>query len=330
MKNESKLRLLSILSILNEESDEEHPLTTQDLINKLKNEYEIPAHRTTVGNDIDILIQFGHDIVKVESTSNKYYVASRTFDAKDIKLMIDAIQSAKFISNDKADEMSERIPELLCSKPARKDLKRNIISEGRMLYDASKLLSVIDVINEAINTRRKISFKYFCYTVDSEIAYKNQGCPYRLSPFSIVWNGEFFYLVGESDKHERTIAFRVDRIADLPTILNEESDDMPDELDIEVILKSSFSMYNSKIQEVTLLCDRSAMDAVFDRFGMDVRTMSNGTDKAKIRVNAAISPVFFSWVFGHGGKIEIVGPRDVKLKYREMVSEALAELNKDK
>lgn len=323
MQNESKFRLLSILSVLTEESDEDHPLTTQQIINKLNKDYNIPAHRTTVGNDIDILMKFGYDICKVESTSNKYFMASRQLEMPEIKIILDAVTAAKFITEKKSKELTDKILTNLCSSCSREQLKRNLIVEGRVKTANHKLFYVVDSINQAINKGCKIAFKYCRYDDNKELAYKNNGRPYVFSPYSLVWSGDFYYVVGYSDKHSRLVSFRVDRFAEVPELLyNEEAVPAPEDFRLEEMIRSSFSMYNSAKSDVILQCTRDVMDAVLEKFGMDIDMVPYGADKFRFKVNVSVSHIFFSWVFGFGGKVEILGPADVKAKYKEMVLNA--------
>lgn len=319
MKNESKFRLLSILEILTEDSDKDNQLTTQQIITKLAKEYNIPAHRTTVGNDIDILIQFGYDICRIESTSNKYYLASRKFEPAEVKMLIYAVAASKFISEERSDELISKLLEGLASKKERMAIKKHLISEGKAEVKNDLLFESVDVINDAINKGNKISFKCFKFDEHKQIVLKNQGRPYVFSPYSLVWNGEFFYTVGYSDKHEQIVSIRVDRLAEAPLSLKDSSVPKPDGFDLEKMIKAGFNMYANTAEDVILECSADAMDSIIERFGVDVQTNVMGVNRVRVKAHVPVDKVFFSWIFGFAGKVEIISPTSVKNKYRDMV-----------
>lgn len=306
-----------------DDSDENHPLSTQQIINKLSKDYNIPAHRTTVGNDIEILMKFGYDICKVESTSNKYFMASRQLETAELKIILDAIIASKFIPESRSAQLVDKILSTLCSSCSRDEMKRNLMVEGRIKTENKSLFYVVDTINTAINKNRKISFKYCRYDKNKEKSYKNNGRAYVFSPYSLVWSGDFYYVVGHSDKHSRLVSFRVDRIAEVPDILwSEEAVPAPADFRLEEMVKSSFSMYHSDYCDVILQCTSDVMDAVIERFGLDVDTTPFGEDKFRFKTTVAVSHVFFSWVFGFEGKVEIVGPPIIKQQYKDIVLNA--------
>ena len=324
--NDAKLRPLYLGKILYEMTDEDHFLTTAQLIQILDEQYGIKAHRQTIKGEIELLQRFGMDIQETKSTQNRYNLVSRQFEVAELKLLIDAVESAKFITKKKSTELVSKLSALAgnnCSVA----LKRNVSAEGKIKAGNEKIYLIIDTINEAINSRKKISFQYFQYNVRKEQKLKRNGDPFVFTPLHLVWNGDYYYVVGVYEYKQRLGSFRIDRIASSPTILDEEATPAPDGFDIDEYINTTFRMYNSNHCDVELICDNSVMDSIIDRFGADVTTYANDMTSFRAIVNVATSHIFYSWVFGFGGLVKIKGPQEVKEAYAEMVKTAADELS---
>ena len=218
---ETKPRILYLKKILEERTDEEHPLSTTQLINILNDEYGISAHRTTVTKDIAALQEFGMDIVTIHSTQSKYFVASRKFELPELKLLIDAVESSKFITKKKSETLIEKIHTMTSPGQVAK-LKRNNYVVNRIKPDNEQIYYIIDAINDAINAGKQISFQYYDYTGLKKKVLKNKGEVYKLSPYKLLWCGDYYYVLGYSEKKSKVINFRVDRIASKPEILDKD------------------------------------------------------------------------------------------------------------
>ena len=221
MDNEAKLRPLYLAKILYEKTDEDHYLTTAQLMQILEDKYGIRSHRQTIKSEIELLRQAGLEIEEVKSTQNRYNVFGRKFDLPELKLLIDAVESSKFITQAKSKELVSKLTSLT-SEHIAESIKRNITCEGRIKPDNERIYIIVDAINQAINENKKISFQYFNYNVRKEKKLKRDGEPYTLTPLHLIWNGDYYYLVGVYDYEQRLGSFRVDRIAKCPTILSEE------------------------------------------------------------------------------------------------------------
>ena len=325
MDNDAKLRPLCLAKILYEMTDEDHYLTTAQLIQILEEKYGIKSHRQTIKAEIELLKQFGLEIEEVKSTQNRYNLYGRTFDAPELKLLIDAVESSKFITASKSKELVKKIS-TLASEQVAATLTRNVSCEGRIKPGNERIYLIVDTINEAINSNRKISFQYFQYNVRKEQKLKHNGEPYVITPLHLIWNGDYYYMVGVYDYKQRIGNFRVDRIAKCPTILKEEGTPAPLDFDIDDYINTTFRMFNSEHAEVELICDNEVMDSIIDRFGADVTTYANDMTSFRAVVNVAINHVFYSWVFGFGGKVKIKGPEDVRKKYMEMPLSAVSNI----
>ena len=326
MDNESKLRLLYIERML-QNTDEQHPLTNAEMMKQLEDKHGITTHRTTVPADIELLIKAGMEIEVVDTKPKKYYLNdyARTFSLPELKMLVDAVASSKFITKGKSDELVGKIS-TLATPTDLPSLKRNLWPEGRIRQENESIYYSIEVINRAINEGRKISFQYFQYDVRKEPKLKHGGEPYKFSPYALVWNGDYYYAVGFSDKHGNIGNFRIDRIARIPHMLEETATPMPDGFDIAEYTNGMFHMYNSNRQDVELICDNDVMDAIIGKFGVNVTTLANDMTSFKLEVNVAVNHVFFSWIFGFGGKVRIKGPENVLDQYKDMVRQAFTSL----
>ena len=325
MDNEAKLRPLYLAKILYERTDEDHYLTTAQLMAILEDEYGIKSYRQTIKSDIDILMKFGIEIEEVKSTQNRYNMYGRKFDQAELKLLIDAVESSKFITQSKSDALVEKITGLTSQYRAQ-ELNRNISVERRIRPENEKIYLIVEAINEAINKGKKISFECFKYNVKKEKKLKREE-PYVITPLHLIWNGDYYYMIGVYDYKNRLGTFRVDRINKIPKILKEDGILPPEDFDLNKYLNTTFRMFNSEHEEVELICTNDLMDAVIDRFGEDVVTYAYDMESFRVIVNVAISHVFYSWLFGFGGKVKIKEPAHIKEEYRNMLINAMEEFN---
>lgn len=321
MDIDAKLRPIFLMDILKERTDEDHYLTTSQLCAILKNEYGIETHRTTIKSDIEMLQQAGIGIQAVRSTQNQYNFIDRDFDIAELKLLIDAVQSAKFITKTKSDQLVTKLTALAGTNKAR-ELKRNLVVDGRNKLENEQILLIVDAINDAINQRRKIRFQKVEYNVKKERVLHHDGETYIFSPYSLVWDGDFYYVIGYSDKYQSIGSHRVDRINQRPEILNESIVPAPLGFDVNKYINTTFRMYNAPRREVELVCDNGVMDAIIDRFGPDVETYACDQQNFRVIAEVAVGTVFFNWIFGFGGKVRIKAPKDVKELYKKQVQKA--------
>ena len=315
MENSSKLRTLYILRVLEEYTDENHHLTTTEIVHILEDKYGITTHRTTIHTDIKILCDYGIDIITVKSSQNKYYIGSRNLELPEIKLLIDAVQSSKFITAKKSNALVQKLT-AMTSKYQAKNLNRNIVVDKRIKPNNEKIYYIVDALNDAINQKKKVSFYYFDFLPNKKKHIKNDGEPYIISPYSLAWNGDYYYLIGYSDEREKTLVFRVDRIDKKPAILDEKITEAPKDLDLAEYTNQVFQMYDGEERTVELKCDNELMKNIIDRFGEKVDVIGNDEDTFTVSVTVDVSATFFGWVLGFGGGIKIAAPEDVKEDYK--------------
>jgi len=308
--------------VLEKYSDEEHPITTVQIIDMLEKEYGVKVHRTTVGKDINDLIDMGIDIQCQRSTQNRYFMGSRYFELPELKLLVDAVASSKFITEKKSYELISKLG-AFASIYQQDEIKRNIRTETRVKPHNERSFYIVDAINSAINKNKKIKFTYYDYNINKEKVLRNDGKPYVFSPYSLVWNGDYYYVVGFSDKHEKIGSFRVDRIESTPEILHDMAVPMPDNFNISDFTKAVFQMYDEERAVVELKCTSDMMKIIIDRFGEDIETTTIDEEHFKVTVRVSLSPNFFGWIFGFGEKIQIISPQSVVFKYINLLNNTL-------
>jgi predicted DNA-binding transcriptional regulator YafY len=324
-----KLRPFYLAQILYERTDEDHSLSTAELMEILENEYGIKTHRQRIPADVEVLRSFGMEIQEIMSSQKRYNLISREYDIAEIKLLIDAVESSKFITKKKSEELVAKLSKMAGRNQA-ENLRRNIAAEDRIKYDNESIYLIIDGINEAINAGKQISFLYFKYDVRKEPKLRNEGKPWIFSPHKLVWNGDFYYMVGVFDNGKRVGTFRVDRIMRRPDILEVDALPFPADFDFDKYLQTSFRMYGTKFTTVDLICKNDVMDAILDKFGKDVTTYAYDMENFRAEVDVVPSSVFYSWVFGFGGDVVINGPANIKEEYRQMVQKVADSLQTER
>ena len=320
-KEEGKIRLLRMLELLQTESDEQHPISTPEAIRLLKERWGMEAYRITILRDVEALIAAGYDVRIIHARQNRYYLASRTFEQAELKLLIDAVASSKFITASKSKALTDKLAAMANVHQAG-DLKRNISLADRIKPKNEHIYEYIDVINRAINEKRKISFLYFTYNATKRKCPKNTGKPYIFSPYTLTWNGDCYYMVGWSDKHEKVATFRVDRIGKTPEILKCAAVKKPKGWSIADFSEKAFQLFDGERTTVELLCHEDAMNSVIDHFGEQTKTKSVDDTHFLLTVEISLSPTFFAWVFQFGGKVKIKGPAEAVEQYHVMIAKS--------
>lgn len=324
MENGTKLRLLYLYQYLLENTSPERPQSTVELMRILKEKYGITVSRNTICNDLLLLRESELHIEYVESTQNKYYYDGQIFEVPELKILIDAVSSSKFITEQKSEAL---INKLLTQVPIHSavKLRRHIYASDRVKSDNERGYYIVDAINEAIDTRHKISFCYTDFDVNKNRYVTNEGKPYTVSPYTLMWDGDYYYLRGYCDERQAMRTFRLDRIEKQPDVLRDAALPKPENYSIAEYSKSVFRMFDTdEPVEVTLLCSASNMKVIIDNFGMDVDTTPIDNEHFQVRVKVCTSPTFYRWVFGFGRSIKILGPDKVIEEYKDMCKETLA------
>lgn len=314
------LRQLHILQYLYEQTDEEHPATTADIIAYLSSK-GISVHRQTVAEDIGQLTAFGLDIITERSRQNRYFYGARLFELAELKMMVDAIQAARFITPKKSKKLIKKLSALTDVHQAA-ELDRQLFLSGVAKATNERILYTVNTIYEAISTRRKLRFKYYEYTSEKKKVFKHKGKIYAFSPYDLVWHNDTYYVFGWSESHGKVIKFRVDRIHQ-PQLTGVEDHPKPEDYDLPAYIKRTFSMYEDDDCTVELLCENRLMKSIVDRFGEDVQVRQADSEHFIATVEVSVSPTFFSWVFTFAGEIKILSPKSVADRYIEQLTDAL-------
>lgn len=307
-KDLMKKRLLLLQKYFVERTDELHQTDTFTLMKFLEDQ-NIPTNRKTLRADIKTLVESGMDIVTVASKPNKYFLGERNFELPELKLLVDAVASSRFITEKKSKALIQKLSDM-ASISQQEELKRNIYPSSRAKSTNESSFYVVDTINEAINRHKKIAFRYFEYDVDKKKVFRHHGGFYEMSPYALIWNEDFYYVLGYSEYYEKVVTFRVDRIRDAK-VLDERAKGKPKGFKVEDYAKKTFEMYDGEEEKVRLLCDAGFMKYVVDRFGENVKTArsKDNPDAFIATVEIALSPTFYAWIFQFGGEIKILSPK---------------------
>ena len=323
----NKSRVLHLLRYLHTDSDEQHDISTKEIIDLFAGTEE-KCNRVTVSNDIATLRNEGYDVRTIVSKGNSYYLGDRELGSEEIKILIDAVSASHFIPSKQSRDLIEKL------KGFESKYKADEYTRHLYFADSTKTTNkgafyLVDKINDAINSRRKVSFQYYQYTPGKTRRLRDHGKTYVNSPYCMVYTNEHYYLVGWSDEHEKVVQFRIDRMKDLE--ITDETSKSTRGFHIDKYVNENFSMYSGDNINVTLECDNDMMDAIIDRFGEKVRT-SASPDGNYFTVEATVgdSPTFYAWVFQFGGKIRITGPEEAVESYAKMIKNARKKRRKVK
>lgn len=310
-KGNQKLKILYLMKMFMEQTDEDHSISISDMIHELER-YDIPAERKSIYADIETLKTFGLDINVRKSRSTEYHLASREFELPELKLLVDAVQCSKFVTHKKSHELIKKI-ESLTSKKQAQTLQRQVYVANRAKSINENIYYNVDKLHMAIAENRKVSFKYFDYTVDKEKSYRKDGERYYISPYSLSWDDENYYLIAYYEKHDNFVHYRVDRMSDIH-ILDEVREALKDETQFNVAeySKKTFNMFNGVDEVVRLEFDNDLVNQVLDRFGADINIEKVSDSSFCIRTMVKVSSTFFSWVAQYGSKIRIVSPENTR------------------
>lgn len=312
-----KAKLLKILDILRRESDENHPISTKTLIDKLFEE-GIECERKTLYDDIETLNECGYEIMTVKSKTNFYYIEDRDFSTAELKILLDAVEAARFITKKKTEQLSEKLA-YMAGKHKAEVLKSNILTlNGK--HTNERIYYNVDTINEAIDEKKQISFKYFDYDLKLKRVYRKEGESYITTPIAMLFSEDNYYLITYSDKYDRLVHYRVDKmdgveVVDLPATKLDTK-----RFNLKKYGKSVFEMYSGKMKNITLRCHISLIDVIIDRFGQDVIMNKAEEDTFTVCVPVEVSPTFYSWLFTFGDKMKVLSPMDVVSEVKQRLS----------
>ena len=313
-----KQKLLLILSYLQENTDEKHVVTTAQLAEYLERN-GITAERKSIYSDINTLIDMGYDIITRKGKDGGYALVSRDFELAELKLLVDAVQSSKFISEKKSNKLIKKI-EKLTSRHEGHKLQRQVFVANRVKTDNESVFYNIDGIHEGIAAKQVISFVYSEWNLKKQLVPKNDGKRYVVKPLLLVWDDENYYLVAKDAQTDVTKHFRVDKMTDI-VVENEKFVDSETDATPAQYSKEHFAMFSGEDEVVTVRFDRKLIGVVIDRFGKDVSIIPKSDDYFDARLKVKVSKQFYGWLTGFGQSVQIISPEYVVEEYKQLVKE---------
>ena len=317
-----KLKIFYILDYLEKNSHQDHPVRAAELLNMLQRQHNIVCDRKTVYSDIAALQDYGVDIVSIPGKNGGYYIASRNFELPELKLLINAVQSSKYLTEKKSRELIEK----LCTECSVYDaqlMRRDVLVSGRVKSMNETIYYNVDTIQEAIGENRQITFRYFDWGIDGKRRYRAKH--YQASPYGLCQDNENCYLLAHSPRYGVT-SYRVDRMSNIE--MTEEARTPCPELTGKALTEHAnrlFQMFAGDATTVKLRFHRELTNVVMDRFGRDTMLIPDGEDHFVFTVKVAVSPMFLSWVIGFGQKAKILHPQSVIDECRELCRQAMEQ-----
>lgn len=312
-----KLKMLYLVKILSEETDDEHSLTTQDIITKLA-KYDVNAERKALYRDFEELKAFGLDIISEQIGRNVYYhLGHRDFELPELKLLVDSVQSAKFITEKKSKDLIKKL-EALVSKYEAKHLQRQVVISGRVKTMNESVYYNVDAIHEAISSDKQIRFQYFQWTVKKKMELRKDGAWYVLSPWGLMWDDEYYYMLAYDAEDEMIKHYRVDKMLNIDIVdCKREGQKAFKSFDMPRYSKSLFGMFSGEQTSVTLEGTNDMAGVLIDRFGKDIMLHPIDEEHFSAIVEVAISKQFLGWVIALGENIKITAPTAVVEQMQE-------------
>ena len=329
-ENSRKIKLLKIWEILCQETDEKHPMSTKTIIAKLK-EQGIEVDRKILYTDIDLLNANGYEIMCNRAQSNNYYVMDRSFDTVEVRILMDAIQAAAFVTEKKTEVLLDKVASLAGSKRG-EVLKIKITKFSTVKSANENIYYTIDTIVEAKEENKKISFNYFDYGLKREkIFRKDKNNPsvdkiYVVNPVETVYNNDQYYLICYDDKHKNFTNYRIDRM-DNVKVLDEEISyyEWLNGKDISKYKRQQFSMYSGEVRNVTFLIDKGLIDVIYDKFGSQINISEDSSGMLKCTAEVQVGAMFIAWLCSFGKRLKVVSPPTVINKVKEHLSDTIEQ-----
>lgn len=318
-----KLKILYIAKMLEENTDEEHSLSTAAIIDRLK-AHGIEAERKSIYADIENLQNFGMDILKRRSEPQGYYIASRDFELPELKLLVDTVQSSKFITEKKSRSLIGKIEKLTSNHEAKK-LQSQVVVSNRIKTMNESIYYNVDKIHSAISEDVKIRYRYCEWTLDKELKPKKDGAFYTVSPWVLTWDDENYYMIAYDDETQTIRHYRVDKMMNI-TLTDSRRDGKKElrQTDVAAYARRTFGMFGGEETELEILFDKSLIGVVIDRFGKDTIIHKQNKDSFIARLRVNISTQFYGWLTALGDCAKIVSPKPEADKYTQYIDKILS------
>lgn len=314
--SQQKSKLLLIARFLMESSDEEHPQPMSQILACLSRQ-GIEAERKSVYDDLDTLKQFGLDINNIRGTGGGYYIGQRPFELAELKLLVDAVQASRFITERKTAQLIRKLS-ALASRHQAAQLRRQLYGAGRVKSMNESILYNVDALHQTIAGGHQAEFRYFDYTVDKKRRFRRDGGCYRVSPYALIWDNRRYYLLAWDEEAQAMKHYRVDRMVDIrETEEPRQGQEAFARLDMSRYAEQTFDMFGGEQALVTLECDDSMAGVIIDRFGKDTMIIGSRPGCFTVDVRVTVSPHFYGWVCSLDGGCRILGPEAVRQGMKE-------------
>ena len=320
-----KTKLLHLARMLLRQTDEDHPLTVPQIIEGLARQ-DVKAERKSIYDDLDALRLFGLDVQSRKGKSPGWFIGGRDFELPEVKLLMDAVQSSRFITQKKSDALLRKL-EGLASVHQAGQLQRQVYVAGRIKVMNESIYYNVDKLHTAIAGQKAITFKYFDYDIARNKVFRQEGKRYVVSPYGLIWNSENYYLVAFNHTHQELRHYRVDKMTEIVvTGLDREGREQYPDFQLAEYGQKHFGMYSGQEMKVTLRGRRDKASLVWDRFGQDVILVPDGEEHFTVTLPVVMSPQFFGWLLGLDGSVTLIGPRQAVCAYRRRLAAAMDEL----
>ena len=318
-----KLKLLYLARYLQEETDERHPRTVQDMIAYLER-CGISAERKSIYDDLELLTLYGMDVQSIRGKTYGYFLGDRDFQLPELKLLIDVVQASPFLTQGKSMELITKL-EKLTSRPNARQLRRQVYVMDRVRTHNEKLYYAIDGLHTAINDDRKVTFRYFDWTPEGGKAYRHGGTLYEADPVALCVD-RHYYMVAYDPAISDYRHYRVDRMESL-TVTDTPRDPLPENFDLGKYVRTIFDMYSGRTETVQLCFDRQLINVVMDRFGADAHIHADG-DRIAVTAPVEVGPTFYGWLAQSGTQAELVSPAPIRQAFADHCRRIMAVYEK--
>lgn len=333
-QEETKSRLLHLMEIFREMTDETHVMSTSDLNTELMKRMNMkPASRTTLYGDIEVLREFGMDILLKKGRDSGYYLASQEFELAELKVLVDVVQASRFITKAKSEKLIQKLEKLTSTYEAKKLHRQVFVTNGSKAVNEGIFYNV-DEIHHAIYENRKIGFQYCVWNEEKELVPKKEGSLYIISPWALIWHDENYYMIGFDGAAGQVKHYRVDKMRKIAmTTEAREGQEYFTAFDTAQYAKKMFGMFSGEETRLVLRCKKEDIGIIIDRFGTDITIKrlgdkslvdkENADNYLEVWIQVAISNQFYGWIAGLGGNVEIIRPESIVENYKAYLKRLL-------
>lgn len=320
-EGKNQLKLLKVLDILQKYSDDTHQLTVKDIADRLSTE-GISTERKSIYHYIALLESTGVDIIKTRGKRNQYFIGDRQFELPELKILIDAVLAANFITAKKSADLIGKLVTSNVSIYDAQKLQSQVLFTKRPKTDNEKIFISVNVLHQAIYEKRQVKFKYFDYNVNKDKVQRKSGGYYTVNPICLIWDDDKYYLVAYHERHNDFTTYRIDKMEQVETT-DYKALALPEGMNLQSHIDAIFNMYSGTMQTVTLKVQNNLIGVIIDRYGKQTAVIPYDENHFTVRLNVQTSPTFYGWLFTFGQQIRILAPQSVKDEYQAHLKENL-------